>query len=229
MSRQATALHAVPGADAPHLSTCEFCTELHGHPRARFRVIYPDIDSRIVAQYDQLVAFPTLGQLFPGSLLIVPKKHYDTCADFPFRLKMSMRSFLDRLFVTIRRFGVPVFFEHGARDSTGGGCGIHHAHLHLVPLPEKVSPASLFPEHHHVARDFLDALVHLDGCGHYLLMGDETDVRYSRVDLMATEPGSQYFRRLLARHFGLTRSWDWREFRTPEPDVIATLESFRGK
>ena len=228
MSSQARVALAAPGAKAPHLSTCEFCAELHGHPGVRFRDIYPDIDSRIVARYDQLVAFPTLGQLFPGSLLMVPEQHYETCADFPFRLKMSMRSFLDRLLVTIRRFGVPVFFEHGARDSTGGGCGIYHAHLHLVPLPEKVSPASLFPEHHHVAGDFLDALVHLDGCGHYLLMGDETDVRYSRVDSMATEPGSQYFRRLLVRHFGLTRSWDWREFGTPEPDVITTLASLGG-
>ena len=53
------------------MNDCEFCDELKGAP-SRFRAIYaPEHASRIVATSQHFVAMPTLGQLFPGSLLVV--------------------------------------------------------------------------------------------------------------------------------------------------------------
>ena len=207
---------------------CEFCLELHDNSRARFTGIYPDISSRVVARGDGLVAVPTIGQLFQGSLLILPEQHYETCADFPAELQVGMCRLLDELLVIARRFGEPVFFEHGARNYTGGSCGIYHAHLHLVPLPQRVRPALLFPDHQGFAVNLLSGLRDLLGCNHYLLMGDDEDVVYSRVDAMMAQPGSQYFRRLLVKRFGLPRPWDWREFNEREPDLVTTLDAFGG-
>ena len=209
-------------------SACEFCIELGGRPGARFAGIYPQLRSRVIAREGGLVALPTLGQLFPGSLLLMPEQHYETCADLPRPVADRMSELVGRLSVTSRRFGQPMFFEHGARHDTGGSCGIYHAHLHLVPLPGSPSPDDLFPAHLSAAADLRSALRALRGCSQYLLAGNEHGAVYARVADMATQPGSQYFRRLLAERFGSTRSWDWRAFVTPEPDVLTTLAAFEN-
>lgn len=207
-------------------SACEFCIELGGRPGARFANIYPQLGSRVLLREDGLVALPTLGQLFPGSLLLMPEQHYETCADLPGPIADRMSKLASRLAATSRRFGQPVFFEHGARQDTGGSCGIYHAHLHLIPLPGSVPPGDLFPAHLSVAADLRAALRSLRGCSQYLLAGNEHGVAYARVADMATQPGSQYFRRLLAERFESARPWDWRAFNTPEPDVLTTLDAF---
>jgi len=55
-------------------------------------------------------------------------------------------NFLGRIEILVRKFGKPVIFEHGAKCSTGGGCGIYHAHLHVVPLPERINYLRILPE-----------------------------------------------------------------------------------
>ena len=207
-------------------SACEFCSELGGHPGARFANIYPQLRSRVIAREGGLVALPTLGQLFPGSLLLMPEQHYETCADLPSPIADRMSQLVGRLSPASRRFGKPVFFEHGARRGTGGSCGVYHAHLHLVPLPRSLAPGDLFPDHRSVAADLRSALRSLRGCSQYLLAGNEHGVVYARVADMAMQPGSQYFRRLLAERFESARPWDWRAFKTPEPDLVATLAAF---
>jgi diadenosine tetraphosphate (Ap4A) HIT family hydrolase len=210
------------------MQKCEFCQELQGHSGARFTELYPDIDSRIVARTANFVALPTLGQLFPGSLLVLPREHRETCAELSRDLRNEMCAFLYELLTISRRFGEPVFFEHGASAHTGGSCGIYHAHLHVVPLPSRVRPSLLFDEHQAAVSDLAHALQVLTACDHYLLLGNESNVVYSRVDCMAVQPSSQYFRRKLAQRFGVTRPWDWRQATIPEPDLIATLQAFGG-
>ena len=98
-----------------------------------------------------------------------------------------------------------------------GAAGFYHAHLHLVPLPGRLAPGDLFPAHLSAAADLRTALRALRECSQYLLAGNEHGVVYARVADLATQPGSQYFRRLLTERFGSTRPWDWRAFKTPEP------------
>jgi hypothetical protein len=40
-------------------------------------------------------------------------------------------------------FGQVLVFEHGAGKSSGGACGIYHAHMHFVPLPKPVTADDL--------------------------------------------------------------------------------------
>jgi len=205
---------------------CEFCEDIQGHLNSRFRTIYPQFGSRIVAETANFVALPTLGQIFPRSVLILPRAHRETCAELSRELRSEMCTFVAELVTFSQRFGEPVFFEHGAGAHTGGSCGIYHAHLHLVPLPRRVPPCVLFDEHQEEATDLSHALQALSGCDHYLFLGNKDGVVYSRVDLMAARPSSQYFRRILAQRFGVARPWDWREASVPEPDLIATFEAF---
>lgn len=212
------------------MKNCEFCRELAGDPDNRFRQIYKDLtDTRVVAETMNFVAIPTLGQIFPGSLLIVPRDHIETCASLDIGLQYELIDLIETVSSVQRRFGEPIFFEHGAMACTGGSCGIYHAHLHIVPLPIAASPSVLFPEHRGSVGNLLQGFADLNGCRQYLLMGNQIGVLYAEADQLLKRPASQHFRRRLTEWFGMDRPWDWRKSTSPEGDLIATIEAFRGQ
>ncbi len=205
---------------------CEFCDELMGESRSRFNVMYPKVGSRIIARNRGFVALPTLGQIFPGSLLILPENHVESCARLPLQQKLLLCDFLGDLLDITQQFGYPAFFEHGAQSYTGGSCGIYHAHLHLVPLPHRIPVTTVLPDYRSSAEDLCCALRDLSNSDHYLLFGYENKVVYSQVKDMVQYPESQYFRRILTEYLGVSRPWNWREYTTPEPDLIATIQAY---
>jgi hypothetical protein len=120
-----------------------------------------------------------------------------------------------------------VCFEHGALTCTGSGCGIYHAHLHLVPLPQRVKPASIFPEFTGRSQNMNDTLRQFINCEEYLFFGSGEELVYAPVGELQFRPQSQFFRKRLADHFGLTKSWDWRHYTAMEPYMVETIEYFR--
>jgi diadenosine tetraphosphate (Ap4A) HIT family hydrolase len=91
---------------------------------------------------------PSKGGFVPGWLMIVPKAHVlstaaladDQCDEF-----VELISFVGTQIA--RRFGNPTVFEHGAvAEKSSFGCGIDHAHVHLVPLPNGSRLRSLAEE-----------------------------------------------------------------------------------
>lgn len=210
--------------------TCEFCAEFSGNRRSRFQEIYGSYaSSRIVAQTAHFVAIPTLGQLFDDSLLILPTRHIEACSHLPVDLRDELSCLAYHLLDTLRSTGSPIFFEHGAVERTAGGCGLYHAHLHLVPLPRPVEPFEIFHEAStevDLLRTTLDVLGQSD---HYLLMGNDDRVLCRNI---AREGGvfpSQFFRQRLARIFHVDRPWDWRKVEQPEVGVLKTIQRFSAE
>jgi len=114
---------------------CEFCDEFRNPFNSRFAQIYaPLVKNRVVAQRGNLVAMPTIGQLFPGSLLVMPMTHVETMALLPESALLDLSTFITDLEMVIGQNGPVIAFEHGARCITSGGCGVYHAHLHLVAV-----------------------------------------------------------------------------------------------
>ncbi len=125
---------------------CEFCEEFRHPWRSRFAQVHaPVVTDRVVERRGDLVAMPTIGQLFPGSLLVLPTTHVETMASLPENAMLDLAPFVTDLESTIGRNGPVIAFEHGACCISGGGCGIYHAHLHLVPVPVRVSIDDLLP------------------------------------------------------------------------------------
>jgi len=88
------------------MNQCEFCQELQGLPGNRFGAMYAGIAaSRIVAQTEHFVVLPTIGQLFAGSLLILPRVHKETCAELQRTQQEGLAAILKRVTTTIRQFG----------------------------------------------------------------------------------------------------------------------------
>lgn len=215
---------------------CEFCDELLNPFNSRFAKIYsPTANNRVVAQCGNLIAMPTIGQLFPGSLLVMPMTHVETMASLPENEISQLPSFISDLETVIYHYGPVVAFEHGARCETGGGCGIYHAHLHLVPVPNRISVTDILPtavnsDPFRSAVSLIDGLRSLRHSFEYLIARDSKhNVKFieSTTSLAGQYP-SQYFRRRLTELFDLRCSWDWRTYHQPEQHLFDTINIFRN-
>jgi diadenosine tetraphosphate (Ap4A) HIT family hydrolase len=232
----ASALRPVSDHERRLAMFCEFCQELTNPQHSRFSQMYaPLVNRRIVAEYGRFVAMPTIGQLFRGSLLILPRVHVETMASLSENGLALLDAFLMELKAVVSPTGPVVTFEHGARCTTGGGCGIYHAHVHLVPVPARVSAESLLSsqsstEHVKHAPSLGVAFGELRSSDQYLLIRD-SDGRVSFLEPSSASQNqypSQYFRRVLADHFRCGRPWNWRAYVDREPDLLDTIQMFEA-
>lgn len=203
---------------------CEFCAEFQTDGPSRFRLSYQGVAShRVMARSRRFVAVPTIGQMLEGSLLILPVEHEETCAAMDEDARAEMLALADEMVARCARLGSPIVFEHGATAVNGGGCGIHHAHLHIVPLPRAVAPAELFPEGTAEAAGLAAAWRTLRGSSHYLLIGDGQRMLTRDLIAMPGEFPSQFFRRRIAEFFALETPWDWRNYPSVEQSMVRVL------
>lgn len=159
---------------------------------------------------------------------MLPKAHRETIARIDDSELAQLLEFVDMLHQDLIHFGRPVVFEHGCLSAFGGGCGLYHSHLHLVPLPEKVPIPDLFPLPAVRFSTFRAALDALRNAREYLLFADMAADTFWSLDL-SNAPGavgSQYFRRTLAQRFALNAPWDWRHYHGVEANVLNTLRYF---
>lgn len=109
-------------------SVCQFCRKFGGAAGAK------QMHDRILFESENFVVVPTLGSIVPGWLLLVPRSHFLSVGS----LSAALIQELVALRAVAREaledcFGPVTSFEHGAvRDCESVGCGVDHAHLHLV-------------------------------------------------------------------------------------------------
>jgi diadenosine tetraphosphate (Ap4A) HIT family hydrolase len=166
---------------------------------------------------------PSLGSLVPGWTLIVPKAHdlnlstrYD---DTEFRaLRKALSQIIETEFATPARF-----FEHGPRrPGSLMGCGVDHAHGHVVPLNRTLEHNLLVTEFPWQAANTSEIAERT--CGQeYLFYTDDPTVD-DPLGWLATiaAPTSQFFRKLIAHQIGRSDSYDYRSHQFQD-NIDATL------
>jgi ATP adenylyltransferase len=90
----------------------------------------------ILARTPEFRVVPTLGSMVEGWVMIVPNEHH-LCFGAMRLDQLRRLAELKRVVMQFLRseYGSCVAFEHGpSRRGTVVGCGVDHAHLHLVPL-----------------------------------------------------------------------------------------------
>ena len=210
--------------------TCEFCQELAGYAGSRFRRIYGEtLVSRTVIESTTFVVWPTIGQLLPKSILILPRHHVERFADLG---TAQLNEFLEIVERVWENSGEPdnyLLFEHGARACSGTGCGIYHCHVHFVPIPASLSASSLFPFAHHRHKSLLASWsFHATGDNYIVLRDTLGETASIDQEMMSSHNvGSQYLRRKLAEVFEIPRPWDWREYKSPENDLLDAYTELR--
>lgn len=198
------------GASGTTSQNCEFCDEFGGGVNNGFYARYKACpETRYVLSTENFYVFPTIGQLVDGYLLVVPRKHYTTLDELPPELVGELADTSKRVRAALSEiYGSCICFEHGARGPLNGGCGIYHAHLHVVPLSgfsdpvERLKLKFPFGELAHL-REIANRS---EGLSSYLFYQDS----HARLYVFDTGPlPSQYMRKLIADALE-NPDWNWR-------------------
>jgi len=104
---------------------CRFCSLLNGAD--------DKFDSTWLSD-ETYRAMVSVGSMVPGWSMVCPIDHHVNLSEF-YR-KQDFWDFASNAAAVIaRRYGMCTMFEHGACNETSlTGCGVGHAHGHLVPL-----------------------------------------------------------------------------------------------
>ena len=203
------------------MRACTLCSEL-GAPTSADRWNEPLFES------PNFVALPSLGALVEGWILLVSKSHFVSFGAMPSSLIEEMNEFKRFLCAILDQcYGSVVAFEHGPSvASRSVGCGVDHAHLHLVPLlfdlATEVSPFLPGNTTWETAgiQECQDAH---DRGEDYLYL--EQPIGSGRI-VTHEQFGSQLFRRAIAMHIGAYNQYNWREYEQL-PTVEATIQRLR--
>lgn len=190
--------------------TCDYCQEFAGSSSVYELRQHLASRSRLITVEDWVV-FPTVSPLSRKHLLIAPFRHVRSirqCSELELRTLRKVVTAASR--DIIEPGEVFVSFEHGVGQTSSNGCGVVHAHMHLVVLPSSTLAR---------VRDALRSRLKLLSTGPhwqvlsaissgsaYITFGSTGD-----VDLFdGTDAPSQLTRRLIGESLGI--SWNWRDF-----------------
>jgi len=167
------------------------------------------------------ISLPSIGSLVEGWLLIIPKEHFLSFGAMPLHLANDLATFRALVADYLeRKYGSLCAFEHGpSRLTRQIGCGVDHAHLHLVPINfDLISAAHPFLPRNLVWKDS-----NLDECRSAFVKGldylyVEQPLGHGRI-AVHEEFGSQVFRKAIASHLQIPDQYSWREY--PQFENIA--------
>jgi diadenosine tetraphosphate (Ap4A) HIT family hydrolase len=184
--------------------SCDFCFELEGQQTSAWARRFPNTDRQLWASENWQVV-PTLGPLSELHFLVIPVRH--TTA-FRFAADSEVNQ-ADEIFeglsksISSAMLGC-VMFEHGSEpDNPSGGCGITHAHMHIVGVDAVWEGA---PDDGNAWRYAGERSFPRAGLATpYLLFRDTNGHWWERK---AVELPSQWMRKLVAAR--QNAEWDWR-------------------
>ena len=183
-----------------------------------------DINWRIIHEGEHFCVTPSLGQIIEGYTVLWSKRHISCFANLSTIEMNEILDFIPNILYALNAvYETPVFiFEHGQVNGISPvGCGIDHAHLHLVPVKNDSILESMVKDSYTSKETFSS----IDNClkafspsEDYILFGrcPGTITIYSYGE----ERISQAIRRLLAASQGTPDKWDWRQYN----DAINVLD-----
>ncbi len=91
------------------------------------------IPAHIIAEDEQTLAFLDIHPLSAGHTVVIPKTHAERIIDLPEAaagaLFLTVKRISDRIHASLKPDG----FTIGINDGTGGGQGVPHLHVHVIP------------------------------------------------------------------------------------------------
>lgn len=158
---------------------------------------------------------PTLGSLLPGWLLVTSKSHYLCMGAIPMALVDELKEVVELAAGWIgSTFGPATIFEHGpSKPGLTIGCGIDHAHLHVVALGfSLVDRALRAPElaglPWEASRPDFSSLASLHNAGQSYLYVQEP--RGEQVHCSPNTLPRQFLRQIIAKELGMFEQFDYR-------------------
>jgi diadenosine tetraphosphate (Ap4A) HIT family hydrolase len=207
----------------PHATEpgCRFCSGL-ATPKAE------EYWNRPLLRSPNFLVVPSIGALVEGWVLVVPTAHYVSAATISAGLRTEFKSVVGAARQLVGEvYGPSWVFEHGPKTvGRQVGCGIDHAHMHVVPTRlDLVSAAKpLLPKVAFRRVGGLDTLDASIAANDYLFAESPNgEAHLASGDGI----GSQVFRRAIADGLGVSERYNWREY--PQLETVkATIARLGG-
>lgn len=180
----------------------------------------------ILFESTNFVIVPTAGSIIPGWLLIIPRQHFICLGAMSEPFLNEMES-LHRLASYALRgcFGPVVAFEHGPQErGKAAGCGVDHAHLHVVATEiDLVAGANAMAKENLVWKRIhsIGDTISYHRRGMQYLYVEQPEETRMLCELPSDE--SQLMRRVVATASGKADSYDWKHH-TFDGNVLETIE-----
>lgn len=165
-----------------------------------------------VAGNAQFAVIPSMGSLVPGWLLALPRAPKLNLSGLIEEHRSSLSKVIDQVEAKLEGLPGEVYcFEHGSMyNGSLAGCGVDHAHLHIVPLEFDLIAAAKI--HDDVEWSDLDAkndpLTQLPKDGEYIVIWRRSDG--AGLVGKPQKPTSQWVRRVIANSLGASEEWNYR-------------------
>ena len=182
------------------------------------------LEDTIIYEDDFFVVKAAKGMVVPGHLLIIPKKHINSFAEFSINKLNIIKNFCEKISFQIKKHMKTevIFFEHGSLPEGRHPQSIVHAHLHIIPYNltkrnnEKIINDCKLEkiEKYEQIQDVIykDYCYFKDAAGNMYLSNS--------VNI----PRSIIFR-IIAEQEGLGSNYEWREEKNNDKDkLIRTIE-----
>ena len=193
---------------------CYLCGQIAGDPRHDLIAhLLPGTRyvRRVILDTTAFAAVPSLGPLTDGHLLLCPRAHLRSAAALPEAAHAEYEAVKAELIqrLTMTYDASVHIFEHGmAASGERTVCTVDHAHVHVVPLPERLDDLGLTGAEWLEFDGGLDTLAALTSGREYVMYAPPR----GRPRVCVAIPGqfeSQYMRRVIASALG-SSGWDWR-------------------
>lgn len=196
------------------MKQCRFCVRYGASGGGAFQEPW----DTPITETPHFVVVPTKGPLVPGWLLIVPRVHIWSLRETKFTSELN--ALIEwTTSVVAHRYGPPTLFEHGAAEcGTTFGCGIDHAHLHIVPLSFSLRVATRIFAPDISWRESIHAPWEVSSTQEAYLAFREPGCSLWRIATPETPP-RQFFRQVLASSLKLADAYDYDEH--PRPHLAA--------
>ena len=206
--------------------SCTFCAEFSFGPMGDFAERYQKVlPTRLIYDDGIFCSFPTIGQIRLGHLLLAPLEHYENFSQVIGRRKPEFTLAFARVRLRASAFGQVLAFEHGATKSSGGACGIYHAHIHFVPLQNPATAANLNLPVEEYYPDLVSALESVRGRPEYIVGQDSQGEAWV---LDGAPFGSQFLRKRIVETWSLDVPMDWRLAPRIEPEMLSAVKIVGG-
>lgn len=218
---------------------CAYCQNILSSSGSPFRQPW----DMILHETPSYVVVPTLGAFVEGWVLIVSKRHVPAMG----ALMLDELQELSRLMTEVRAtmkstYGSAAVFEHGpVCGGTPFGCGVDHAHLHVVPVHTRLVPLiekqlGQAPQWRSMRGPEDLHEMHSAGVSYLYVVENGQDGGWASGILDAP---SQFMRRVLANQLGIPNLYDYRKYpfrdtvistvrRLKRADTTPTMAGFRA-
>lgn len=176
------------------------------------------------------VVLPSVGALVEGWLLVVPKTPSLCFAQLETSAFSELEALLSDIIPIVEsNYGPISMFEHGAAAKASAvGCGVDHAHLHLVPVECDLQSGAqqIAPNVRWSSVGSFKAISDQDLTRHgYWFLQQPYDSGGCNIGLCVEgELPSQLFRKVIATSLGCPEEFDWKDT-AGEDRIAATVKT----